>query len=289
MKIAVTTPTGHVGSRVVHLLVQAGTRPILLVRDPTKLDPAIRTRVDVAQLDQGDADAVAGATEDVDALFWVNPPGSDPDPVAGYARMGAAGARAVEQNRIARTVFLSSIGAEKRFGVGEIDGLARTEQQLDASGGSVLHLRCGYFFTNLLWDLPSLREGVLRTPWPLRHQLSWVDPRDIGEIAAARLLNTDWSGRHAQAVHGPADLSFAQVAEILTQVLDRPIRAEAISADQLRASLRAVGMGELQIEGIVGMSSGMTHNFVAENKRGVLTTTPTPLAAWAYTNLLPAI
>jgi hypothetical protein len=33
----------------------------------------------------------------------------------------------------------------------------------------------------------------------------------------------------------------------------------------------------------------MTHNFAAENKRGVLTTTPTPLAAWVYTNLIPAI
>jgi uncharacterized protein YbjT (DUF2867 family) len=58
MKIAVTTPTGPVGSRVVQLLVQAGARPILLLRDSTKLDPAIPTQVDVARLDQGDADAV---------------------------------------------------------------------------------------------------------------------------------------------------------------------------------------------------------------------------------------
>jgi uncharacterized protein YbjT (DUF2867 family) len=47
MKIVVTTPTGSVGSRVVQLLVQAGVRPTLLLRDPTKLDPAIRVRVDV--------------------------------------------------------------------------------------------------------------------------------------------------------------------------------------------------------------------------------------------------
>jgi uncharacterized protein YbjT (DUF2867 family) len=94
---------------------------------------------------------VVRATEGADALFWVDPPTtSDDDPAAGYARMGASAARAVEQNVITRTVFLSSVGAEKRAGVGEIDGLARTEEQLDSTGASVLHLRCGYFFTNLL-------------------------------------------------------------------------------------------------------------------------------------------
>lgn len=38
MKIADTTPTGHVGSRLVRLLVQAGTRPTLPLRDPAKLE-----------------------------------------------------------------------------------------------------------------------------------------------------------------------------------------------------------------------------------------------------------
>jgi uncharacterized protein YbjT (DUF2867 family) len=289
MKIAVTTPTGHVGARVVQLLLQAGLRPTLLLRNPAKLDPAVRDRVNTVQVDQGDADEVARATEDVDALFWVDPPTSDGDPVAGYTRMGANAARAVEQNQIARTVFLSSVGAEKRFGAGEIDGLARTEQQLDATGSSVLHLRCGFFFTNLLLELPALRQGVLRTTWPLDFTMPWVDPRDIGEVAAARLLCPGWSGRHVQAVHGPQDLSFAQVARILGQVLGRPIRVETITDDELREALRSAGLGQLHVEAIVEMSAGLRENFTAEDKRSILTTTPTTLATWAYTHLLPAV
>ena len=88
------------------------------------------------------------------------------------------------QNQIGRTVFLSSVGAEMRSGAGEIDGLARTEEQLDATGATVLHLRGGYFFTNLLGDLASLREGVLAAPMATDHALPWVDPRDIGDVAA---------------------------------------------------------------------------------------------------------
>ncbi|MGH3916011.1 MAG: NAD(P)H-binding protein [Pseudonocardiaceae bacterium] len=289
MKIVVTTPTGHVGSRVVQLLLQAGVRPTLLLRDPAKLTPAIRERVDVVRGDQGDAERVVRATEGADSLFWVDPPTLDDDPVAGYARMGASAARAVRENAVARTVFLSSVGAEKRSGAGEIDGLARTEEQLDATGASVLHLRCGYFFTNLLLELEALRAGVLRTAMPVDLPMPWVDPRDIGEIVAVRLLSDDWSGRQVQAVHGPEDLSFSRVAEIVSQTLGRPVRAETLSDDDLRDSLRSAGLGDKQIEGIVGMSSGLREDFVAADERSILTTTPTTLAAWAYAHLLPAL
>lgn len=288
-KIVVTTPTGRVGSRVVRLLLQAGTRPTLLLRDPTKLDAATRERTEVVQADQGNAEAVVRATRGADRLFWVDPPYTvDGDPVAGYARMGANAARAVEENGIARTVFLSSVGAEKRHGVGEIDGLARTEQVLDATGAEVLHLRCGYFFTNLFMDLTALREGVLPTPWPLDHPMAWVDPRDIGEIAAARLLS-DRSGSHVQAVHGPEDLTFSRVAEILTRALGREVRAERISEDDFRAVLLSAGLSRGQVEGVVGMSTGLSENFVAEDERSLLTTTPTTLESWAHAHLRPAL
>ncbi len=287
-KIVVTTPTGQVGSRVVRLLVQAGVRPTALVRDPARLEVNTRERVDVVAGDQGDLDSVIRATRGADSLFWVDPPTADDDPAAGYARMGANAARAVAANGIPRTVFLSSIGAEKRHGVGEIDGLARTEEALNATGTDVLHLRCGYFFTNLLMDLPALRSGVVRTPWPLDYMMPWVDPRDIGDIAAIRLLS-DWSGQQVQAVHGPRDLTFTQVVEILRGAVEREMRAEHMSDDEFRTALRSNGLTEGQVEGIVGMSVGQRENFVPENERTIVTTTPTTLEAWAYTRLRPLL
>ncbi len=239
MKIVVTTPTGNIGSRVVQLLLQAGARPTLLARHPARLDSRVLERADVVQTDLADSDAVVRATRGADALFWLAPFNADrdADPVAWYAQLGATAARAVTENGIARTVFISSVGAEKRTGVGEIAGLASTEEALDATGSSVLHLRCGYFYTNL--DLDSLRRGVVRIPAAIDYPQPWVDPRDIGDVAAARLLYGGWSGRHVQAVHGPEDLTLIQVARILTEALSHPIRAETISEDALRASLRA--------------------------------------------------
>lgn len=285
-RIVVTTPLGHVGSRVVRLLVQAGVRPTVLMRNPARLDPATRECVEVVQVDQGDPAAVVAATRGADRLFWVDPPALiDGDPVAGYARMGESAARAVTENGIEATVFLSSIGAEKRSGAGEIDGLAQTEELLDATGANVLHLRCSYFFTNLLTQLDEIRSGTLSTPWPLDHAMPWVDPRDIGEVAAARLLSGAWSGRVVQAVHGPEDLTFVDVAEILSAEIGRDVTAVRITDDELRAALRSAGLGAAQIDGIVGMSKGSSSGFVAEDERSIRTTTPTTLAAWARTHL----
>lgn len=121
------------------------------------------------------------------------------------------------------------------------------------------------FFSNLLMDLDALREGVLRTTNPLDAPMPWVDPRDIAEVAAGRLLHP-WEGRGATAVHGPEDLTFAQVADVLTTALGRPVRAERIADDDLRASLGAVGLGEAQVEAIVGMSTGLRDGFVPSSR-----------------------
>ncbi len=271
------------------MLIQAGVRPTLLARHPARLDRATSEHADVIEADLSDADAVVLATRDADALLWIAPPTADPDadPVAWYARLGAIAARAVTENGIGRTVFLSSIGAEKRSGAGEIDGLARTEELLDASGASVLHLRCGYFYTNLLGNLDSLREGVLQAPMAVDYAQPWVDPRDIGEVAAGRLLSAGWSGRRVQAVHGPEDLTLARVAEIISEATGLRVRAETIPEDALRRSLRSAGFGDKQVEGIAGMSAVTRADFVAEDKRSIVTTTPTALPAWVYVHCDP--
>ena len=64
-----------------------------------------------------------------------------------------------------------------------------------------------------------------------------------------------------------------------------PIEAHRIGDDEMRAGLRAAGLGEVAVEGIIGMSSTLT----PEQPRSVLTTTPGDLAGWAVTHLRPAL
>ncbi|MGW0732276.1 NAD(P)H-binding protein [Streptomyces sp. NPDC002851] len=285
MRIAVTTPTGNVGRHVVATLVRAGIRPRVLLRDPARLAPDVRDDVDAVPVDQYDADAVVAATEDIDALFWVDPPSAGEDPLADYARATRSVVRAVTDNRIGRVVFQSSVGAEKRRGAGEIDGLAQTETALDGLGVDVTHLRCGYFFTNLELQLDALRAGTLQVILPLDQPMAWVAPRDIAEVAVVRLLSPAWSGRCVQAVHGPTDLTWREVADILTAATGRKISVEQITDDAMRTQLHRAGMTDGLVAAVLGMSTGLREDFVPEQPRTVRTTTPTTLAAWAYDRL----
>ncbi|MFF5405211.1 NAD(P)H-binding protein [Streptomyces misionensis] len=287
MRIAVTTPTGNVGRHVVAMLVRAGLRPRVLVRDPGRLDPGVRREVDAVAVDQRDAEAVVAATAGADALFWVDPPSTGEDPLGDYALATASVVSAVRANGIERTVFLSSVGAELRHGAGEIDGLAGTETALDALGATVTHLRCGFFFSNLESYRDAIRAGTIPVILPLDQPMPWVAPRDIAEVAVGRLLTTHWSGRHVQAVHGPADLTWPQAAEIVSAAIGRPLRVERVEDDAMRELLRASGMTDGLVEAVIGMSTGLRDGFVPQQPRTVRSTTPTTLASWAHDVLRP--
>ncbi|WP_309065369.1 NAD(P)H-binding protein [Microbacterium sp.] len=280
MRIAVTTPNGHVGRHLVRSLVRAGVRPLLLMRDLARLDPELRDVVDVAAADSRIAAQVVAATRGVDAVYWVNPPTMGEDPLADHARATDAVVRAVTANGIRRVVFQSSVGAEKRHGAGEIDGLAATESALDALEIDVAHLRCGYFFTNLAFQADAIHDGVIPVLLPLDARMSWVAPRDIAEVAAGLILHTGWSGRRVQAVHGPADLSWNEVAAILTDELGRPVAARRIADDEMRAAYLGMGMSPAWADAMLGMSTGLREGFVPEQQRTVASTTPTTLRSW---------
>lgn len=289
MRIAVTTPMGHVGHHLTFMLIRAGVRPLLLARNPEKVPEALREHADVAEADSTNLEQVAAATRGVDAIYWVDPSAASENPLADYAQATRAIAHAVTANGIRRVVFQSSVGAEKRSGVGEIDGLAGTEVALDGLGVDVTHLRNGYFFTNLLLDIESVREGHLQTVMPLGRPMAWVAPRDIAEVAALTLLNGTWRGRRVQAVHGPADLSWNDVAALLTDHLGREVSVDQVSDDAMRDQYLAAGMPPKMADAVLGMSTGIRDDFEPEQPRSITSTTPTTLASWIRDALVPSL
>ena len=98
MKIAVTTPAGHVGRSVGNFLLDIGgdVQVKLLGRRPDQSVALIRRGGEIAVGSQDNADYLTKATEDVDALFWVTPPGYGSDNVRAFQnRLGKAACQAV--------------------------------------------------------------------------------------------------------------------------------------------------------------------------------------------------
>lgn len=289
MRLAVTTPGGNVGRHLTRMLIRGGVRPLLLTRHPDSLPAELAPYVDVIAVDSTEADEVVAATRDVDSIYWVDPSVMSPDPLADYAQATEAITTAVAENGIRRVVFQSSVGAEKRHGVGEIDGLAGTETALDALGVDVAHLRCGYFFTNLLLDLESIRAGRILTVLPMDAPMSWVAPRDIAEVAAVALLDREWSGRRVRAVHGPEDLTWSQVAGILSDELGRDVVVERIADEAMRERYLTAGMPSAMADAVLGMSTGLRDDFTPEQQRSPETTTSTTLRSWVREELRPLL
>lgn len=295
MRIAVSTPNGNVGRHVTRMLVQSGVRPVLLMRHPEHLSDELRDYVDVAAADSWHPDEVIAATRGVDAVYWVDPTPFSADPLGDYARATEAIVGAVRENGLSRVVFQSSVGAEKRGGAGEIDGLAATEAALDELAASserdldVCHLRCGYFFSNLALDLDALRAGELETVLPLDQGMPWVAPRDIAEVVALTLLSTAWSGRRVQAVHGPENLSWAHVASLLTSELGHDVTVRRVEDDVMRQRYLEAGLPPALGEALLGMSTGLRDDFTPEQKRSLVSTTPTTLRSWVREELIPLL
>jgi uncharacterized protein YbjT (DUF2867 family) len=294
MKIAVTTPTGHVGSCVADFLLDFGgsVQVRLLGRRADKLTDSIKRGAETVIGAQDDVEYLNKATQGVDALFWATPPGYGSDNVRAFQnRIGKAGAQAIETNNIARVVNLSSIGADLESGNGPIGGLHDVEGLLNKTACHVLHLRPGFFFENLLWQVDSIRKwGRISLPLSASTRYPMLATRDIGRVAATRLTSAGWTGQIVQELHGPVDLNFREVAEILTQVLGRKIVYIKCGREEMRDMMLKNAMSEnaadLMLELYEAVDAGRLR---VTQPRSPETTTPTTFAEFAREVILPLV
>jgi hypothetical protein len=87
-----------------------------------------------------------------------------------------------------------------------------------------------------------------------------------------------------QAVHGPADLSFLDVARIITAVTGHHIEAVQLRDEDVASALTSIGMPPAVVEGLVAIARGLREGFRPVDARSPATTTPTSLAEWVVAN-----
>ena len=294
MKIAVTTPTGHVGSVVVDFLLnrKAEVRVKLLGRRPDRMAKAVRRGATMSVGAQDDPGYMVRATEDVDALFWVTPPGYGSDDVRAFQnRMARAAVAAIRTNQIPRVVNLSSIGADQDSGVGPIAGLHDIEAQLNDAGDNITHLRPGSFYENLLRQIDVIKsEGKISLPISGSRHLPMIATRDVARAAADRLANLDWTGQSVHELHGPDDLSLDEVAQVLSKALGRTIEYVQCDREQARHALLQAAISENSADLILEMYEAVeTGRIRLLQPRSSETTTPTTLAEFARLVMQPRL
>lgn len=211
-RVLVTGATGTVGTPLVRRLLDSS----MAVRVATRAPEAARERFgdgpDYVAFDLARPETWGHALAGVDRLFLLFPPQSGVGPVTEFvdaaARVG-----------VDRVAYLSILGAEKV----PVLPHRRLERHLAASGMTHTFLRASYFMQNLseIHRPEIVERDELYVPAG-DGVLSFVDARDVAAVAAT-VLTEPGHGNRAYDLTGAAALDFRAVADVFTDVLDRPI------------------------------------------------------------------
>jgi uncharacterized protein YbjT (DUF2867 family) len=295
MKIAITTPTGHIGRGIVESLL--GKHELtLLCRDASKVADFTKRGAKAVTGNLEDADYVARATAGADLLFWLTPPKFDaPDFRAYQNKLGDNAAAAIRKNKLKRVVNLSSIGAQHASGVGPVAGLHSIEKKLNAAiketGGSVCHLRPGFFYENFFFNLGSIKaDGAIYMPVPGELKAIMISTGDIARAATQVITDNSWSGVQVRELAGPKDYSFHEAARIIGDAAGKPVKHVQVPPEAALQALTQMGASPNLAKDYVEMYAGFAKGlFVAEKPRDQKAAAPTKFEDFATQAIAPAL
>ena len=289
--IVVTTPTGNIGHHVVQHLLDADEAVRVIVRDASKLSQAIRNRVEVVEGSHGDVAVVERAFDGAEAVFWVAPPTPSETLADTYINFTRPAADAVRSHGVARVVVVTALGrgTEWEDRAGLVTASIRMVDLLNETGASVRGLAMPGFMENALQQVGAIKQGQMFGPLDPDKKVPHTATRDMGAAAAALLRDRSWTNQEDVPLLGPQDLSFNEIAAILSDVLGREVRYQQVPFDGFKAQVLERGMSEAFAEGYVEMMRAKNDGMDNVVMRTRANTGPTTFRQWAESELQHAM
>lgn len=198
MKFVVTGSAGHVSKPLTELLLQQGHEVTVIGRSASNLAGLVKLGARAAIGDMRDVPFISATFAGADSVYLMLPPMWDAADQKQLSRQIADGfAAAITASGVRNAVFLSSYGAHRLGDAGPISGMGLAEIVLDGLDGvNVLHLRAGYFYSNLLLSIDLIkRTGHMGNMFAVpAGTFTVVDPDDIARAAAEALTRQDFHG-----------------------------------------------------------------------------------------------
>jgi uncharacterized protein YbjT (DUF2867 family) len=234
--------TGNTGSIIANSLLSKGRKVRVIGRDAGRLQSFVRKGAEAFTANVSDAAALTKAFSGALAAYLIVPPITSRED---QERDSDGIAKAVKESGLRYAVHLSSYGAHVPEGTGPVAGLHSSEQKLNAiSGLNVLHLRAAYFMENNLEAIGMIHAmGVFGHALLPDLKLPMIATRDVGDYAAQRLLDLDFSSKQTRELLGERDLSMAEATAAIARGIGKPgLRYEQFPYDHVQQVLRQMGM-----------------------------------------------
>jgi uncharacterized protein YbjT (DUF2867 family) len=292
--IVITAPTGAIGHQVLDRLLDSGEPIRVIARDPSRLPARVRERerVQIVQGSHGDAAVVDEAFADADAVFWVIPP--DPKAVsleASFVDFTRPACAAITRHGVKRVVDVSALGRGTPLAAdaGHVTASLAMDDLVASTGVAFRALTMPSFMDNLLRQVEPIRQGMFFSPVSGDRKAPTCATRDIAAAATQWLLDPTWTGQAEAPVLGPEDLSFDEMAVIMTEVLGSPVRFQQIPGEAFKDQLTGRGMSEAMAEGMLAMMVAKDNGLDNFEPRTAQATTPTTFREWCEDTLKPAV
>jgi uncharacterized protein YbjT (DUF2867 family) len=291
--IVITAPTGLIGAQVLSRVLGSGQPVRVIARDPSRLPAQVRERVEVVQGSHSDATVVDRAFTGADAVFWLVPPDPKADSVeAAYVDFTLPACDAFKRHGVQRVVGISALGRGTTVAghAGLVTASLAMDDLIASTGVNYRALTMPSFMDNLLNQVEAIKtQGVIRLPIDGDRKLPSCATRDIAATAARLLVDDSWGGNGHVAVLGPKDLSFNDMAQIMSEVLAKPVRYQQIPVEALKSRLTGFGMSDAMAQGMADMMTAKDQGLDNAEPRTPESTTPTTFRQWCEEVLKPAV
>ena len=243
--ILITGGSGNVGTELIKILMARGVPFRVMVRSPETVQKmAPRASVEVVAGDFNDAATIERALTGIDRAFLLTPSSEQAE------AQQSTFVEAARRGGVQHIVKLSQLAAAEDSPVRFLRYHAAVERAIRASGLQYTFLRPNLFMQGFLGFRHSITAEGKFFAAAGDAEISAIDVRDIAAVAAAALTGEGHVGR-TYDLTGPEALTHRDMAERLSDALERRVEFVDVSPDVMRGALIAVGLPVWQAEGLI--------------------------------------
>ena len=291
--IVVTTPTGLIGHQVLDNLLDSGEELRLIARDPPAIPADVRARLDIVEGSHGDAAVVDEAFAGANAVFWLTPPDPQaPSVEAAFVGFTRPAAEGFKRHGVRRVVGVSALGRGTPWAehAGYVTSSLAMDDLIASSGVSYRALTNPSFMDNIVRQAESIKkQGIFFSPIAGDRKLPSTATRDTAAAASRLLLDESWSGVDEVPLLGAEDLSFNDMAEIVSEVLGKEVRFQQTTFEAYKDRFLGFGMSDAMAQGMTDMARAKNEGLDNGVQRTPENSTPTSFREWCEAVLKQAV
>ena len=245
--IAVFGATGKVGGKVAAVLMETGIPVRALVRSSEKAAPIKNKGAELVIGNLLSQDDIANTLDGCDGAFMMTPMNRSSDKyIEEEIQIGRNYGAALKDSDVGHAVYMSVFGVRGNTGIPFYESKVVVEDSIASSGVDVTFLRPTFFMENLYSQIPIIKEhGMISLPLHPDLQLNMVATEDIAYAAVQSLIRGGRGEMEAYDILGPREYTMTEVAEIFSKAIDKPVRYQEASFDEVEQRLLQTGMSPI--------------------------------------------